>query len=61
MSAPDERRKVSRGEGLLPLLLVGFDFAVGAIWGRAAFSASCLLTTLAWVWTVEVLRERGKR
>lgn len=55
------RGEVSRGEGLLLLLLVAFDFTVGAVWGREAFSASCFVTTVAWVLTVQFRHERSKR
>ena len=44
--------KLDRGEGLLLLLLVGFDLTVGAIWGREAFGVVALLTAIGWVLTV---------
>ena len=42
------REVVLRG-GIVLLLFMGFDFAVGAIWGRQAFGAVCPITTVLMV------------
>jgi hypothetical protein len=47
-----------RKSALLLVLLMVFDFTVGAIFGQKAFGAVCPLTTIGWALTVMIFREK---